>query len=161
MFERLLAARPLFRAAMILPVLVVPDAASRGSTFDVRSYGATGRKADNARPAIQTAVDACGLAGGGMVYFPPGEYTTGTIHLHSHVRVFVEAGAGQLARHELESYGFVHFTIKTFTDKEWGYNDESPALFDPTDFSADQIIGAMPDTRMAGVILTCKHHDGV
>ncbi len=61
--------------------------------FDVRAYGATGRKADSAQAAIQKAVDACAAAGGGMVYVPPGDYSTGTIHLRSHVRLFVEAGA--------------------------------------------------------------------
>ncbi len=52
-----------------------------------------GKKAENATPAIQKAVDACAEAGGGMVYVPPGEYTSGTIHLRSHVRFHIEAGA--------------------------------------------------------------------
>jgi polygalacturonase len=61
--------------------------------FNVREYGASGEKAQNAQPAIQKAIDACAQAGGGMVYLPPGEYTSGTLHLRSHVRVHVEAGA--------------------------------------------------------------------
>ena len=61
--------------------------------FDVRDYGATARKADDARPAIQKAIDACGKLGGGRVYVPPGEYTSGQLHLRSGVRLYLEAGA--------------------------------------------------------------------
>ena len=61
--------------------------------FNVRDYGATGTKTATAQAAIQKAVDACAAAGGGMVYVPPGEYSTGTIHLRSRVRFYIEAGA--------------------------------------------------------------------
>jgi polygalacturonase len=60
--------------------------------FNVKDYGATGRKADNARPALQRAIDACGRAGGGTVYLPPGEYTSGQLRLRSGVRLYVEGG---------------------------------------------------------------------
>jgi hypothetical protein len=62
-------------------------------TFDVIAFGASGDKAQNAQAAIQAAMDACGDAGGGVVYFPPGAYTTATIHLRSHTRLYLEAGA--------------------------------------------------------------------
>jgi Glycosyl hydrolases family 28 len=61
--------------------------------FNVKDFGATGNKAPSAQAAIQKAIDACAAAGGGMVYVPPGEYSTGTLYLRNHVRFHVESGA--------------------------------------------------------------------
>ncbi len=61
--------------------------------FNLKDYGASGNKEDNVQALIQRAIDECAAAGGGMVYFPPGAYTTGTLFLRSHVRIHVEAGA--------------------------------------------------------------------
>jgi polygalacturonase len=61
--------------------------------FNVKDYGASGRKPDDARPAFQQAIDACGKSGGGTVYVPPGEYTSGQLHLRSGVRLYLEGGA--------------------------------------------------------------------
>jgi alpha-L-fucosidase len=44
----------------------------------------------------------------------------------------------QMAWHQMELSGFIHFTINTFTDKEWGYGNESPSLFDPADVNVEQ-----------------------
>src|SRR5439155_16480377 len=101
-FTILLVVTPL----SILFLFRVPalSAQSGLAVFNVKNYGATGKKRDNAKPAIQKAVDACAKAGGGMVYLPPGEYTSGTIHLRSHVRFYIEAGATLYAAEEDPAY---------------------------------------------------------
>ena len=66
----------------------------------------------------------------------------------------------QIAQQQMEFYSFVHFTVNTFTGKEWGDGTEEEAIFNPENFDADQWVDAIKDAGMKGLILTCKHHDG-
>ena len=65
----------------------------------------------------------------------------------------------QIAWSEMAFYSFLHSTVNTFADKEWGYGDEDPAIFNPSAFDADAIVQCLREAVSKGVILTCKHHD--
>lgn len=82
------------------PAPIERTTASASSIFNVRDYGAAGTKDDLDQDAIQKAIDACAAAGGGTVLFPPGRYTTGTLHLRSHVRLHLDGGAVVYAIHD-------------------------------------------------------------
>lgn len=66
----------------------------------------------------------------------------------------------QIAWQRMEWYAFVHFGLNTYTNREWGYGDESPALFNPEAFHAESIVATFRQAGMAGMVFTAKHHDG-
>ena len=63
----------------------------------------------------------------------------------------------QVAYQEMEMVGFIHFTMNTFTDKEWGFGDEDPVWFNPTGLDAEQWVLTAKAGGMKQLILTAKH----
>jgi hypothetical protein len=57
-----------------------------------------------ATKAIQQAVDACFLAGGGTVIIPRGTFITGTVVLKSNVNIYLEPGSLLLGSNNLKDY---------------------------------------------------------
>ncbi len=66
----------------------------------------------------------------------------------------------QLRWHEMEMYSLIHYTPTTFQNKEWGFGDADPQIFNPQHFDAQQIAAAAASAGFKGLISVAKHHDG-
>lgn len=66
---------------------------SRAQVFNVKSYGATGNGSTVDTAAINNAIKAASLAGGGTVTFPPGNYLSVSIHLSNNVTLYLSNSA--------------------------------------------------------------------
>lgn len=72
--------------------------------YSVLSYGAINHKDSISTKAIQQAIDACHLSGGGTVYFPAGTYKSGQLYLRSNVSFYFEVNATLFASRNPEHY---------------------------------------------------------
>ncbi len=114
----------------------IPDGGR--ARFDVRRHGARGNGRDKDTAALQAAVDACHRAGGGTVYFPPGTYRSGSLHLHSGVALYLDHGATLLAspdRADFDAYEKLGFRNDADTETSyfhhaliWGEDLERVAI---------------------------------
>ena len=77
---------------------------AHAAIYNILDYGAVADGRQLTTRAIQSAIDACGMAGGGMVYVPAGDYLVGTINLRSNVEFRFETGARLIATTDLTQY---------------------------------------------------------
>lgn len=55
---------------------------------------------------------------------------------------------------------FVHFTVNTFTNREWGDGTEDNSVFNPSALDVEQWVKVAREFGFRSIILTAKHHDG-
>ena len=46
--------------------------------------------------------------------------------------------ANQLRWQDMEMYAFIHYSLNTYTDQEWGFGNEDPKLFNPSSLDCRQ-----------------------
>lgn len=119
---------------LISSLYLISLSASAQRLFDVRDYGAYGIKTQKATKMLQKAIDACAAGGGGTVYFPPGEYLSGTIRLKDKVTLHLEKGATLFASQDTTDYRVPYNIYK-------GNNPHQPVLIYAEDVSDISITG--------------------
>ena len=66
----------------------------------------------------------------------------------------------QLRWQGMEMYAFIHYSLNTYTDEEWGYGNEDTQLFNPSSLDCRQWARVCKQAGMRGIIFTAKHHCG-
>ncbi|MBR6892347.1 MAG: alpha-L-fucosidase [Bacteroidaceae bacterium] len=66
----------------------------------------------------------------------------------------------QLHWQDMEMYAFIHYSMNTYTDQEWGFGNEDLSLFNPSDLDCRQWARVCKQAGMRGIIFTAKHHCG-
>lgn len=61
--------------------------------FNVKDFGVKANSMINEAEKIDDVINECSENGGGIIYFPPGKYLSGTIHLKSNIIINLSPGA--------------------------------------------------------------------
>ena len=66
----------------------------------------------------------------------------------------------QLRWQDMEMYAFIHYSLNTYTDEEWGFGNEDLKLFNPSNLDCRQWARVCKQAGMRVIIFTAKHHCG-
>lgn len=92
------------KSISLIFLLLVFAAHGQQQDFSITSFGATGDGVTMNTKPVQAAVDACNKNGGGRVVVPPGIFIIGTVHLKSHVHLYLEKGGVLKGSADLKAY---------------------------------------------------------
>lgn len=82
---------------LLLHIVWSAAASANNVFYNVKDFGAKGDGITLDSKAINDAIDAASVAGGGTVYFPAGTYLSFSIRLKNHISLFLDAGSVLLA----------------------------------------------------------------
>jgi hypothetical protein len=85
-------------------VFAEPPTSAPATTYDIRTAGAVGDGTTLDTKAIQSTIDQCSAAGGGIVLVTGGKYLTGTLYLKNDVCLHVDSGAAILGSPHIADY---------------------------------------------------------
>ena len=88
----------------LLFYLLLVSVSAQELSYNVLDYGAKGDGKTINTEVINIAIDAVAKKGGGTVYFPPGDYLTGTIYFKNNVTLYLQKGAFILGSTSLMDY---------------------------------------------------------
>lgn len=91
--------------------------------FSVQQFGAKGQMDVPVTKNIQQAIDKCAETGGGVIYFPPGNYLMGRIELKDNITLHLEAGAIIWASHDTNDYKSNNAMKKSYESGEMPSGD--------------------------------------
>ena len=94
------------RAAEAAPGQQTNDLGAR--TYNIRDFGAKGDGTTLDTPALQAAIDACSLDGGGTVLVPKGTFLIGSTELKSNITLHLAASAVNLHRAAATAASYYH-----------------------------------------------------
>jgi hypothetical protein len=90
--------------------------------FNIFKFGAKGDGRVKDTRAIQQAIDACCKAGGGTVYFPPGKFLSGSLHLRTNVALHLDHAAGLVASADQADFDpYETLGFKNASDRETSF----------------------------------------
>src|SRR5690242_5116952 len=73
------------------------NAQTQNQFYNVKEFGAKGDGLNMDGKAINQAIEKASESGGGTIYFPAGNYVSGSIHLKSNICLYIDQGATLIA----------------------------------------------------------------
>ncbi|HWD89753.1 MAG TPA: glycoside hydrolase family 28 protein [Mucilaginibacter sp.] len=116
--------------ALLFCLLVFGSSAqSPKGVYNVLSFGAKGDGNTSDTKTINRAIDSAAANGGGQVYFPAGNYLSGSIRLKSNISLYLEQGATIIAtdQNPAQEYDAAEQTVN-ITYQDYGHSHFHDAL---------------------------------